>query len=51
MEKQSVNERVQIMGFHIGTTLVFGFLEGTCRQILGQVMNLNYFRWIFNLCC
>lgn len=30
---------------------MFNLLEGTCRQILGQVMDLNYhLTWIFSLC-
>jgi hypothetical protein len=37
------------MGFHTSTTIVQGIYEGAYRQILGQVMDLNYPTWIFSL--
>jgi hypothetical protein len=45
-----VDEREQAMGFHINTIVVINLSKGACNQILGQVMDLNYFPWIFNLC-
>jgi hypothetical protein len=50
MEEPNVDERKQATGFHIGTTIVQGIFEGAHRRILGQVMDLTYFTWIFNLC-
>jgi hypothetical protein len=37
------------MGFYTSTTTMQGISKGTCRQILGQVMDLNCLTWIFNL--
>jgi hypothetical protein len=31
----NVDEREKVMAFHIGTTIVFDLLEGTCRHIIG----------------
>jgi len=49
MEKPNVDEKEKAMGFCIGTTIVQGIFEGACRQILGQVMDLNCLTWIFIL--
>ncbi len=49
MEKPNVDEKEEAMGFRIGTTAMQGICEKTHRQILGQVMDLNCFTWIFNL--
>jgi hypothetical protein len=35
LEGPNVDEREQVMAFHIGTTIVFGFLKGTCKHMLG----------------
>jgi hypothetical protein len=48
MEKLNADEREHAMVFRIGTTTVQGISEGTQRWILGQVMDLNFFTWIFN---
>jgi hypothetical protein len=37
------------MGLHTGTIVVENIFKRTCRWILGQVMDLNCFIWIFNL--
>jgi hypothetical protein len=37
------------MGFYISTTIVQNIFKRVYRQILGQVMHLNYLTWIFNL--
>jgi hypothetical protein len=47
LEEPNVDEREWVMGFHIG---VFGISKGVQKRILGQVINLNYLTWIFNLC-
>jgi hypothetical protein len=49
MEKPNVDERERAMGFHIGTTTMQGIFKIACRRILGQVMDLNCFTWIFSL--
>ncbi len=49
MEESNANERELAIGFHTCTTFVKGILKGTSKQILGQVMDLNYLTWIFNL--
>jgi hypothetical protein len=49
MEELNTNEIKQTMNFHIYTIAMLGFYEGTHRLILGQVMDLNYFTWFFNL--
>jgi hypothetical protein len=49
MEEPNVDEKEQAMGFHSNTTIVQGISERACRQILGQVMDLNYLTWIFSL--
>jgi hypothetical protein len=49
MEKPNAYEREQAMKFHISTTTMQSIFEGTRRWILGQVMDLNSFTWIFNL--
>jgi hypothetical protein len=49
MEESNVNERERAIGFHTYTTFVQGILEGICKQILGQVMDVNNLTWIFNL--
>jgi hypothetical protein len=50
LEEPNIDERERAMGFHTGTTIVFGVSKGVHRHILGQVMDLNYLTWIFNLC-
>jgi hypothetical protein len=47
MEKPTVVEKEQATGFHIGTIVVQSISKRACRQILGQVMDLNYLTWIF----
>lgn len=42
MEELNVNERKQAMGFHNNTTIVLGLSKRAHRQILGQIMDLNY---------
>ncbi len=37
------------MGFRTSTIVVQSIFERVCRKILGQVMDLNYLTWIFNL--
>jgi hypothetical protein len=49
MEESNANERELAIGFHTCTTFVKGILKRTSKQILGQVMDLNYLTWIFNL--
>ncbi len=49
MGEPNVDEREQAMGFRIGTIIVQGISEKVCMQILGQVMDFNYFTWTFNL--
>jgi hypothetical protein len=49
MEKPNVNEREHIMRFQNGTTILPNILKAICKQILGQIMNFNYFTWVFNL--
>jgi hypothetical protein len=49
MEKPNVDEKEQAMAFCISTTTMQGISKGACSWILWQVMDLNYFIWIFNL--
>jgi hypothetical protein len=49
MEKPNANEKEWAMGFYSGTTPMQIISKGTCRLILGQVMDLNCLTWIFNL--
>jgi len=49
MEKPDVEKKEHAMGFCINTTIVQGIFERACRWILGQVMDLIYFTWIFSL--
>jgi hypothetical protein len=49
MKEPNVDGKERAMGFRTGTTAVQGIFEGVRRQILGQVMDLNYLTWIFNL--
>ncbi len=44
-----MDEKEQAMGFHFNTIVVISLSKGACKQILGQVMDLNYFHG-FNLC-
>ncbi len=37
------------MGFPIGITLVRSIFEASCRQVLGQAMDLNCLTWIVSL--
>jgi len=48
MEEPNADEKEWAMGFHTNITTMQGISKGTCRQILGQVLDLNYFTWIFN---
>jgi hypothetical protein len=45
----NVNERERAMGFPTGVTSVPSIFEASRRQVLGQVMDLNYLTWIVNL--
>ncbi len=49
MEEPNVDEKERAMRFHISTTPMQSIFEVTRRWILGQVMDLNYFTWIFSL--
>jgi hypothetical protein len=49
MEKPNANEKEWAMGFYSGTIPMQSISEGTCRLILGQVMDLSCLTWIFNL--
>jgi len=37
------------MGFPIGMTFVPSISEASCRQVLGQAMDLNCLTWIVSL--
>jgi hypothetical protein len=37
------------MGFHINATTMPSIFEATCRQILGQVMDIDCLTWLFSL--
>ncbi len=50
MEKPNVDEQERTMGFHIATTTMQKLSKGTHRQILGQIMDIICFTWIFILC-
>ncbi len=50
MKEPNLDKEKQAMGFRINTVVVINLSEGVCKQILGHVMDLNYFPWIFNLC-
>ncbi len=50
MKEPNVDKKEQVMGFHTNTIVVINLSKGAYKQILGQVMDLNYFPWIFNLC-
>ncbi len=41
MEEPNADEK-EPMGFHISTTIELCLSKRACRQILGQVMDLNY---------
>jgi hypothetical protein len=41
--------RERAMGFPTGVTSVPFIFEASCRQVLGQVMDLNYLTWIVSL--
>jgi len=43
MKEPTVDEEKQAMGFRINTVVVINLSEGVCKQILGHVMDLNYF--------
>jgi len=49
MEESNADERESAIGFHTCTTFVQGIFKGNYKQILGQVMDLKYLSWIFNL--
>ncbi len=49
MEGLNVNEREWAMGFQINTITMPNIFEGTCRQILGQVIDIDCFTWLFGL--
>jgi hypothetical protein len=42
----NADERERAMGFPTGVTLVPSIFEASCRQVLGQAMDLNYLTWI-----
>jgi hypothetical protein len=41
MEELNVDEWDWTMGFWINTTIVLGISKGTCRQILGPIMDID----------
>ncbi|OAE22734.1 hypothetical protein AXG93_2035s1150 [Marchantia polymorpha subsp. ruderalis] len=43
------DERERAMEFSTGTTKTSSVSEASCRQVLGQAMNLNCFTWIVSL--
>jgi len=45
----NADERDRAMGFPIGVTLVPFISEASCRQVLGQAMDLNCLTWIVSL--
>jgi hypothetical protein len=49
LSEPNADERKRAMGFSTGTTVVFGFSEATWRQLLGQVIDLNFLSWILSL--
>ncbi len=49
MEEPNVIEWKQAMNFYISIAIVPNIFEGVYRQILGQIMDFNYFTWVFNL--
>jgi len=49
MEEPNVDEKEHAMGFCTGTTVVQCIFKRIHRKILGQVMDLNCFTWIFSL--
>ncbi len=49
MEKPNTNEKEWVMGFYSGTIVMQNISEGACRLILGQVVDVNCFTWIFSI--
>ncbi len=49
MEEPNADERERAMGSRTYTTNVPDISKGTHNQNLGQVMDLNYVTWVFNL--
>jgi hypothetical protein len=49
MEKPNTNEKEWVMGFYSGTIVMQTISKGACRLILGQVVDVNCFTWIFSL--
>jgi hypothetical protein len=45
----NADERERAMGFPTGVTFVPSISEASCRQVLGQVMDLNCLAWIVSL--
>jgi len=45
----NVDKRKCAMGFPIGMTSIPSILEASRRQVLGQIMDLNYLTWIVSL--
>jgi hypothetical protein len=45
----NANERERAMGFPTGVTSIPSIFETSCRQMLGQVMDLNCLTWIVSL--
>ncbi len=45
----NADERKRAMGFPTGVTSVPSISEVSCRQVLGQAMDLNYLTWIVSL--
>jgi hypothetical protein len=42
----NINEKERVMGFPTRVTLVPSIYEASCRQVLGQAMDLNCLTWI-----
>jgi hypothetical protein len=45
----NTDERERAMGFPTGMPFVPSIFEASCRQVLGQAMDLNYLTWIVSL--
>ncbi len=45
----NIDERERAMGFPTRVTLVPSISEVSCRQVLGQAMDLNYLTWIVSI--
>ena len=47
--KPSADERERAMGFATGVTAIPSISEASCRQVLGQAMDMNCLTWIISL--